>query len=180
MIVRAKGLTSGYQPLGACIVYDRINDAMSARDPDNWFASGYTYSGNPVACAAGLANIALMERDDICGHVRKMGPYLEQKLNELLDLPIVGQVRGKAFMMCVENVADKATREHFSDEINIGKRISDHCEKLGLIVRPLGALNVISPPLTLTEAQIDELVGLLRKGIEAAMADLKKEGLLKA
>ncbi len=83
-------------------------------------------------------------------------------------------------MMCVENVADKKTREHLPDEANIGKRISDHCERLGLIVRPLGALNVISPPLTLNEAQIDELVGILRKGIEAAMQDLKTEGLLKA
>ena len=82
-------------------------------------------------------------------------------------------------MMCVENVADKATREHLPDDVNIGKRIADHCERLGLIVRPLGALNVISPPLTLTEAQIDELVGILRKGIEAAMQDLKAEGLLK-
>jgi adenosylmethionine-8-amino-7-oxononanoate aminotransferase len=109
-----------------------------------------------------------------------MGPYLEKKLNELLDLPIVGQVRGSHFMMCVENVADKTTREHLPEEANIGKRISDHCEKLGLIVRPLGALNVISPPLILTEAQVDELVGLLRKGIEAAMHDLRKEGLLKA
>jgi len=178
MIVTAKGLTSGYQPLGACIFSDQVYDAMSAADPDGWFTNGFTYSGHPVACAAGLANIALMERDDICGHVRKVGPYLEKKLNELLDLPLVGQVRGRHFMMCVENVADKATREHLPEAANIGKRISDHCERLGLIVRPLGALNVISPPLTLTEGQIDELVGILRQGIEAAMQDLKREGLL--
>ena len=91
---------------------------------------------------------------------------------------IVGQVRGSHFMMCVENVADKKTREHLPEEAHIGKRIADHCERLGLIVRPLGALNVISPPLTLTEDQIDELVSLLRKGIEAAMHDLRKEGML--
>jgi adenosylmethionine-8-amino-7-oxononanoate aminotransferase len=180
MIVTAKGLTSGYQPLGACIFSDRIYDVMSAPDPDGWFTNGYTYSGHPVACAAALANIALMERDDICGHVRKVGPYLEKKLKELMDLPIVGQVRGSHFMMCVENVADKKTHAHLPDEVNIGKRISDHCERLGLIVRPIGALNVISPPLTLTEAQIDELVGILREGILAAMADLKKEGVLPA
>jgi adenosylmethionine-8-amino-7-oxononanoate aminotransferase len=83
-------------------------------------------------------------------------------------------------MMCVENVADKQTRAHLPESANIGKRISDHCERLGLIVRPLGALNVISPPLTLTETQIDELVDLLRKGIEAAMHDLRKEGVLAA
>jgi adenosylmethionine-8-amino-7-oxononanoate aminotransferase len=153
---------------------------MSAPDPDGWFTNGFTYSGHPVACAAAIANIALMERDDICGQVQKMGPYFEKKLNELLDLPIVGQVRGKHFMMCVENVADKTTRAHFPDEVNIGKRISDHCERLGLIVRPLGALNIISPPLTLTEAQIDELVTILRKSIEATMQDLRSEGLMQA
>ena len=124
-------------------------------------------------------NIAIMERDDLCAHVRKVGPYLEKKLNELRDLPIVGDVRGSKFMMCVENVMNPETREHFPDDVNIGKRISDHCERLGLIVRPIGALNIISPPLVLTEAQIDELVGILRKGIEAATRDLRAEGLMK-
>lgn len=178
MIVTAKGLTSGYQPLGAVIFSDRVYDAMSTADPDGWFTNGYTYSGHPVACAAALANIALMEREDLPGHVRKMGPYLGERLRSLLDLPIVGEVRGRQFMMCVENVMNKETREHFPDEVNIGKRISDHCERLGLIVRPLGALNVISPPLTLSKEEIDELVSLLRQGIEATMADLKAEGYL--
>jgi adenosylmethionine-8-amino-7-oxononanoate aminotransferase len=176
MIVTAKGLTSGYQPLGACIFSDRIYEAMSTADPDGWFTNGYTYSGHPVACAAALANIAIMEREDLTGHVQKMGPYLEQQLNTLLELPIVGNVRGHKFMMCVENVMDKDTREHFPDEVNIGKRISDHCERLGLIVRPLGALNVISPPLTLNKEEVDELVSLLRQGIEATLADLRTEG----
>ncbi len=176
MIVTAKGLTSGYQPLGAVIFSDRVYEAMSAEDPDGWFTNGYTYSGHPVACAAALANIALMEREGLNAHVQKMGPYLEERLRSLLDLPIVGEVRGRQFMMCVENVMDKTTREHFPDAVNIGKRISDHCERLGLIVRPLGALNVISPPLTLGKAEIDELVAILRQGIEATMADLKAEG----
>ncbi|WP_374652222.1 aminotransferase [Dongia sp.] len=176
MIVTAKGLTSGYQPLGAVIFSDRVYDSMSAADPDGWFTNGYTYSGHPVACAAALANIALMEREDLNGHVREMGPYLGERLRSLLDLPIVGEVRGRQFMMCVENVMDKETRAHFPDEVNIGKRISDHCERLGLIVRPLGALNVISPPLTLSKEEVDELVSLLRQGIEATLADLKAEG----
>ena len=178
IIVSAKGLTSGYQPLGVCIFSNAIYEAISSPEPDGWFTNGYTYSGHPIACAAALANIAVMEREDLCGHVRKVGPYLEKKLNELRDLPIVGDVRGSNFMMCVENVADPETRAHFPDEVNIGKRISDHCERLGLIVRPIGALNIISPPLVLTEAQIDELVGILRQGIEAAMRDLRAEGLM--
>jgi Adenosylmethionine-8-amino-7-oxononanoate aminotransferase len=72
-LVCAKGLTSGYQPLGACIFSDEIYEVISAPDPDGWFTNGFTYSGHPVACAAGLANIALMEREDICGHVRRVG-----------------------------------------------------------------------------------------------------------
>jgi adenosylmethionine-8-amino-7-oxononanoate aminotransferase len=180
ILVCAKGLTSGYQPLGACIYSDAIHQAISADDPDGWFTNGYTYSGHPIACAAALANIALMEREDICGHVQKIGPYLEAKLNELRDLPIVGDVRGKRFMMCVENVADQKRGELFADEIDIGRRISRHCEARGLIVRPIGALNIISPPLTLTRAQVDELVGILRQSIEATMADLRREGLLAA
>ncbi len=179
ILVCAKGLTSGYQPLGACIYSDAIHDVISAPDAAGWFTNGYTYSGHPIACAAALANIALMEREDICGHVRKVGPYLERRLNELRDLPIVGDVRGCLFMMCVENVADPSTGELFPDEVNIGKRISNHCERLGLIVRPIGPLNVISPPLILNEAQVDELVSLLRRGIEAAVSDLRNEGLLR-
>jgi putrescine aminotransferase len=180
ILVCAKGLTSGYQPLGACIFSDAIYETISAADPDGWFTNGYTYSGHPIACAAALANIALMEREDICGHVRKVGPYLEAKLNELRDLPIVGDVRGKHFMMCVENVADPKTGALFPDEIDIGRRISNHCEARGLIVRPIGALNIISPPLTLTKEQVDELTAILRQSIEAAMTDLRREGLMAA
>ena len=177
LLVCAKGLTSGYQPLGACIFSDEIYEVISAPDPDGWFTNGFTYSGHPVACAAGLANIALMEREDICGHVRRVGPLLEQRLQALRDLPIVGDVRGSHFMMCVENVADPATGEPFPEEVNIGKRISDHCERLGLIVRPIGALNIISPPLILGEAEIEALAAILRRGIEATMGDLAAEGL---
>jgi putrescine---pyruvate transaminase len=177
LLVCAKGLTSGYQPLGACIFSDEIYEVISAPDPDGWFTNGFTYSGHPVACAAGLANIALMEREDICGHVRRVGPLLEQRLQGLRDLPIVGDVRGSHFMMCVENVADPSTGEPFPEEVNIGKRISDHCERLGLIVRPIGALNIISPPLILGAAEIEALAAILRRGIETTMGDLAAEGL---
>lgn len=111
---------------------------ISAPDPDVLFTNGYTYSGHPAACAAGLKNIEILEREDLCGHVRKIGPYLEKRLAELLDLPLVGDVLGKCFMMCVENVADKKNKALLLDEINIGKRISNHCEARGVPVRPSG------------------------------------------
>jgi len=92
-------------------------------------------------------------------------------------MPLVGDVRGSHFMLCVENVANKHTKELLPEEVGIGKRISDHCEKRGLIVRPLGHLNVISPPLTLTRDEIDELVGILKASIEATADDLVREGI---
>ena len=120
-----------------------------------------------------------MERDDLCGYVREIGPYFEQQLDTLRDLPIVGDVRGKCFMMCVENVANPATKETFAPEILIGNRIADHAQKRGLIVRPVGHLNVLSPPLIMTRPQIDELVATLRESILATMDDLVREGVWK-
>jgi adenosylmethionine-8-amino-7-oxononanoate aminotransferase len=106
-----------------------------------------------------------------------VGPYFEEQLHTLLDLPIVGDIRGEKFMMCVVNVRDKETREFFDPEVNIGKRISSHAEDLGLIVRPIVDLNVMSPPLTMTKDDVDFVVGTLRRAIERTMDDLRNEGL---
>jgi putrescine aminotransferase len=176
IIVSAKGISSGYVPLGAVIFSDRMYEVISSPDPSCWFTNGFTYSGHPVACAAGLKNIEIMRRRNICGHVRTVGPYLEKRLHELQDLPLVGDVRGSHFMMCIEYVANKKTRELLADGLDIGKRISDHCERNGLIVRPLAHLNVMSPPLIMTEAQVDELVSSLSVGIKAVADELVREG----
>lgn len=181
VICCAKGLTSGYAPLSATILSDEMYEVISVPQAEGaLFTHGFTYSGHPVCCAAGLKNIEIMEREDICGHVRDVGPYLEEQLGALKELPIVGDVRGKCFMMCVENVADQETKEIFAPEVQIGNRIAAHCQKRGLIVRPIAHLNVMSPPLTLSRAQIDTLAGTLRESIEATMADLKSEGLWEA
>ena len=112
--------------------------------------------------------------------MRSVGPYFEERLRSLGDLPIVGDVRGRCFMMCVENVADKATKEMFDDGVGIGRRISDACDARGLLVRPIGRLNVLSPPLILSVEQIDWLVDTLRAGIEEVMAGLEREGVWSA
>ena len=178
IITSAKGISSGYQPLAATIVNDKLHDVLSTPQAEGaYFTHGFTYSGHPVCCAAGLCNIEIMERENLCGHVRKVGPYFEAKLGELMDLPLVGEVRGKKFMMCVENVANKETKELLPAEADVGHRIADHAQKRGLIVRPLGHLNVMSPPLIMTEAQIDEFVAMLRESIEATQDDLVREGL---
>ncbi len=176
IIIAAKGMSSGYIPLGAAIISERIHEVISRPDPDAWFTNGYTYSGHPVACAAGLKNIEIMERRDICGHVRKVGPHLERRLMELKEGPLVGDVRSSHFMMCTEYVADKKTRELLPEGINIGKRISGHCEARGIMIRPLAHLNIMSPPLIMSEAEVDELVDGLGAGIQAAADDLVREG----
>ncbi len=97
-----------------------------------------------------------------------------------MDLPIVGDIRGRLFMMCVVNVMNKETKEFFPPEVNIGKRISNHAEEQGLIVRPAADLNIMSPPLTMTKQDVDYLMPRLRKAIEATMEDLITEGYLSA
>ncbi|MGI9249071.1 MAG: aminotransferase [Woeseiaceae bacterium] len=176
IITCAKGLSSGYQPLGAVIFSDRIYEAM-ANDDNRYFAAGYTYTGHPVACAAALKNIEIMEREKLFENVNEVGDYFEKQLQTLLDLPIVGDIRGRKFMMCVVNVQDKKTREFFPPEVNIGKCISNRAEELGLIVRPIVDLNIMSPPLTMTKSDVDFVVATLRKAIELTMDDLRQKGV---
>lgn len=179
IICCAKGLTSAYLPLGAAIFSDRIYEVLG-NDADRWFTGGFTYSGHPVACAAALKNIEIMEREKIFDNVIETGAYFEQQLRTLLDLPIVGDIRGRRFMMCIVNVMDKATKEFFPTEVNIGKRISDHAEALGVIVRPAADLNIMSPSLTMTKEDVDHVVSRLRLAIERTTEDLRQEGHLPA
>ena len=178
VINSAKGLTSAYAPLSATLISDEIYDVISVPQAEgSVFAHGFTYSGHPVCCAAALKNIEIMEREDLCGHVRRVGPYFSERLATLSDLGIVGDVRGSHFMQCVENVADKETRELFDPSVHVGDRVANACEKRGLIVRPIAPLNVLSPPLVLTTDQIDWMVDVLREGIIEVQADLVAEGI---
>lgn len=172
VIVTAKGLTSGYIPFGATLFTDEIYEVISAPDPDACFEHGFTYSGHPIACAVALKNIEIIEREGICDHVREAGDYFEQRLQSLLDLPLVGDVRGRRFMLCVEYVADKKTKALLPDELDIGKRIANACEAKGLMVRPMEHLNVLSPPLILTEEQIDFVVDTLGDAIVTVESEI--------
>jgi len=178
IIVAAKGLTSGYLPLGATLYSDEIHEVISASDPQAWFTHGFTYSGHPVCCAAALENIDIIRRERLLEHVRTVGDYFERRLRELGSLPIVGDVRGRRFMMCVEYVADKATRAPIAEAADISRRIARRCESKGLLVRPLGHLDIMSPPLILTRAQCDTLVDTLGAAIEEETAALRREGYL--
>lgn len=179
IITCAKGLTSGYIPLSANMISDEIYDVISVPQAEGAsFTHGFTYSGHPVCCAVGLKNIEIMERMDLCGHVRDVGKYFEKQLIEKLsDLAIVGDVRGSHFMMCIESVANKETKALLDPNIAIGNRIADKCQAVGLLVRPLAHKNILSPPLTLTVAEVDFIVNTLHKAITDVQDDLVKEGL---
>ncbi len=174
MICCAKGLSSGYQPIGAVIFSDDIYEAMQG---DRWYASGFTYSGHPVACAAALKNIEIIEREDLLAHATEIGAYFQDRLATLSDLPLVGCVRGKGLIACVENVADKASKTLLPDEVDVGKRISDTAEGLGLMVRPIGHLNVMSPPLVITRDQVDFVVDKLEQAIGQVADALTRDGV---
>jgi adenosylmethionine-8-amino-7-oxononanoate aminotransferase len=179
IIIFAKGVTSGYVPLGGFAVSQAVLDRVSG--PDNKgavYANGYTYSGHPVSCAAALANIEVIETEGLLERVRTISPYFLSRLKELEDLDIVGEVRGQGLVACIDCVADKQSRNPLRLDYEVGNRIDRHCQALGLIVRPMINMCVMSPPLVIAEHQIDRMVEILRQGIERTQADLKGDGLI--
>ncbi|WP_420547270.1 aminotransferase [Curvivirga sp.] len=177
-ITTAKGLTSGYVPCGAVVVHDRIIKAFKEGDNNAMYSNGYTYSGHPVACAAGLKNMEIIDNEGLLAHVREVAPYFQSRLRELLEMPLVTEVRGMGLMASVECRVEG--EDDMGTLYKVASLVDQYCQELGLIVRPIYSSCVMSPPLTITKDQIDDLVGMLRQGIERAQDDLIKEGVLKA
>jgi len=175
IITTAKGLTSGYVPMGAFLVSDRLLKEIKQLGGDSAvFSNGFTYSGHPVAAIAGLKNLEIMKRENLFEHAREVGAYMQEQLQTLRDIPIVRDVRGLGLMACIECELQEG-EDDLEMDYEIGNRIDAHCQALGLMVRPLVNMCVMSPPLTITVEQIDEMVGILRKGIELAMRDIHEE-----
>lgn len=170
VICTAKGLSSGYQPISATIFSDEIYEVIAASG--NRFLHGMTYSGHPACCAAALANIAIIENEQLCEQVQRNGPLFEQAIQSLEDLSIVGDVRGSHFMMGIEFVQDKESKLAFDEAVGIGMKVSAQAQKRGLIVRPLGHMIVLSPPLILTPEQINSIGAILRESILAASQEI--------
>ena len=168
VITVAKGLTSGYLPLGATLISDRIFRVIAEPGHHRYLPMGFTYGGHPVSCAAALKNIEIIEREGILEHVREVGPYFMAQLQTLRGLPMVGDVRGSHLMACIEFVRDAATGEPYPDWVDIGKRVSNEADALGLIVRPVENLNIMSPSLVITKDEVDFIVATLRTAIPLA------------
>lgn len=179
MISLGKGISSAYQPLAATVVSDRIHDVISSsKDPDQIYAHGFTHSGHPVCCAAGLANLDIMQREDICGHVTRVGAVFQARLRDLYDSALVGEVRGMGFMAAVELVSDRSTKAVFPSEVGISGRVEDYCRSQGLIVRPLRQHIILSPPLVMTAEESDWVVDVIGRSLERVESDLRAEGIL--
>jgi putrescine---pyruvate transaminase len=178
MLVTAKGLTSGYQPLGAVLISDRIAAALAeAADPAKpVFSNGFTYSGHPVACATAIANIEVMQREDICGHVRDVGPYFIERLRELRTSPIVSAVRGDHLMACVECHVPGEVGPSTRNQALAGQ-VDAYCEKSGLLVRPYENLCILSPPLIIAKSEIDRIVDIMADSLARAEHDLRADGI---
>jgi adenosylmethionine-8-amino-7-oxononanoate aminotransferase len=160
MITCAKGLTSGYIPMGAVIISDEV--MANCADPDEavLFSNGFTYSGHPVAAAAALKNMEIFEREGILENVLDVSPHFQERLAALSKYEIVGDARGMGLLGCIEGKA-----EDLEAERQLGQMIDDACEDLGLVVRPLINMAVFSPPLIITHAQVDDLFDILEEAL---------------
>ncbi len=167
----AKAITSGYQPLGAVMVSDRVADVLIEQGGE--FHHGYTYSGHPVACAVAIANLGILRSEGLVDRVREdIGPYLQRRWRELGEHPLVGEVRGVGLIGALELVAHKATMTFFRNRGTVGTLCRDHCFANGLIMRAVRDTMIMAPPLVLTREQADELVEKAWKCLDLTARDL--------
>ncbi|NJN18665.1 MAG: aspartate aminotransferase family protein [Oscillochloris sp.] len=163
----AKGITSGYVPLGGIGVNDKIRDVINTVAPEKRWMHAFTYSGHPTSCAVALVNIAIIEQEGLVANAAAMGDHMLDGLMELDELPIVGNVRGQGMMAAVELVADKATKEPFPASANIGVRVAKELTARGLFTRILGDTILLAPPLVCDAATIDRIVTIVGESIAA-------------
>jgi putrescine aminotransferase len=173
----AKGVTSGYIPLSACMVNDRIADSLINKGGE--FFHGFTYSGHPVSCAVALENIRILEEEKIVEKVGKeTGPYLAEKLLTLADHSLVGEVRSCGLLGAVELVRDSSTLEPLSEDMDEVEHLSevfrDFCLEHGIIIRPTFSTIIMTPPLIITKDQIDFLIEKFRFALDDFKNFLKK------
>ncbi len=175
LVTFAKAVTSGYIPLGGVMVGDRVAKVLI--DKGGEFNHGYTYSGHPVACAVALANIEVMEREQLPQRVRDdIGPYLAQRFDDIRAHPLVGEAETCGLVGGMVLVKNKATLQRFDESLGVGMVCRGHCFGNGLIMRAVGDRMIIAPPLIMSRAQIDEMMALIVRCLDLTLADVKKNG----
>ncbi|MCF3946596.1 aspartate aminotransferase family protein [Acidiphilium sp. AL] len=174
LMTLAKGITSGYIPLSAVLVGDRVADVLINETGE--FYHGFTYSGHPVACAVALANLDILENEKLPERAARMGDVLRAKLDAALgDHPMVGEIRHIGLIGAIELTSDKRTRRFFEKRGRVGTICRDHCFANNLVMRAVRDTMVFSPPLTISEAEIDEMVARATRAIEATYDAVRAE-----
>ena len=170
-ITIAKALSSGYIPISAVIVPEEIFEPIKkASNEVGVFGHGYTYSGHPVACAVALRTLEIYEELNLFSHVVQITPKFQERVNKLGTFEFVGEARGIGLIAALEIVKNKDTKENFDPYGKVGKQIAEICQKNGLIVRAIGDVIAICPPLIITEEQVDEMFDIL----EASLIEFEK------
>jgi L-2,4-diaminobutyrate transaminase len=182
LVTVAKGLTSGYLPLSGSIIGDRMWSVLEqGADAFGPIGHGWTYSAHPLGAAAALANLDILEREDLTGNAERTGAHFQRALHAAFDgHPIVGEVRGVALLGALEFVADPAHRTRFDAAHKVGPRIAAACLEEGLIARamPHGDILGFAPPLIVDEAEIDEIVHRTRRAVDRVTDELTREGAI--
>jgi len=166
----AKGLTGGYFPMGGAIASKRVSDAFTG-GPDATFKHMFTYTGHPAGCAAGLANIEIIEREGLVENCRIQGERLWDRLQEIKDKhPIVGDVRGIGLLQGLELVKDRNAKEHWPASAAIGEKITQGLMDRGVWIRVGSYIVPLAPPLTITAGEIDDLAA----AVDGAIGDVER------
>lgn len=163
-----KGISGGYAPLSATLINDRVASAWETQSDHSFVGAGYTHSGNPVSCAAGLAALKIVQRENLPQNAKEVGSYFLDRMQELVKKhETVGAVRGRGLMLCLEMVQDKESKAAFSHDDSYPKRVSEYCRRHGVWLRQVGHKFIISPPLTLTAEHVDMIVDVLDSAYSA-------------
>jgi putrescine aminotransferase len=175
LITFAKGVTSGYIPLGGVMVGNRVSKVLIEQGGE--FNHGYTYSGHPVACQVALATLDWMEREQIVERVRDdTGPYLAEKFSALKDHPLVGDARSLGLTAGLMLMKNKSTGETFPPDLGVGMACRAHCFKNGLVMRAVGDRMIIAPPLVMTRADIDDMMVLIVHCLDLTLNEARQKG----
>ena len=173
----AKGMTSGYQPMGGVLISDRVAGPVMEKAGE--FYHGYTYSGHPAAAAAGLASLRILQEEKLVERGRDvLAPKLATLWGGLADHPLVGETRTRGFLGAIELAKNPATGERFGEEVGAGARCRDLCVANGLVMRAVGDTMILCPPFVITEDEMDDMAARARKTLDDLADQLTRDGLM--
>jgi adenosylmethionine-8-amino-7-oxononanoate aminotransferase len=177
ILCMAKGITGGYFPLAATLTTQRIFDGFLFPYKDTkTFFHGHTYTGNPLACAVALANIEIFKKERVIEHMQPKIAFLKERLARLENIPWVGDVRQRGFMVGIELMEDRQAKRPFAWQDQVGVRICERARHYGVILRPLGNVVVLMPPLSMSIPELDKLVTAVEMSVKDVLGTVRRYG----